>query len=145
MAKIRVVKCMLRSPGEAPSVRFVPLREYQLWKYFMIHSHEKIVEGEEISVWIDAQSYAEQPPAQALPLEGVVRVDLQYFDAAMRTTLVTQRFFPTDEYANIKQIFLGHYPDDDAEPGTTRAGAGKRIRETKGYYVHPRLPSLPEV
>lgn len=125
-------------------VRFVPLREYQLWKYFMIHAHDKIVDGEEVSVWIDAQSYAEQPPVQALPLEGVTRVDLQYWDRTMRTTMVAQRFFPADEYEAIKEIYLGHYPDDDPlERG--HEGPKKRLKETKGYYVHPRLPSLPDM
>ena len=76
MTKIKMVRCTLRSPGEAPAARFVPLREFQLWKYYMTHAHEKIVEGEEISIWVDADSYAEQPPAQARPLEAVVRVDL---------------------------------------------------------------------
>lgn len=143
MAKIKVVKCMLRSPGEAPMVRFVPLREYQLWKYFMIHAHNKIVDGEEVSIWVDAQSYAEQPPVQALPLEGVMRVDLQYWDRTMKTTMVAQRFFPADEYPAIKDIYLGHYPDEAPEDG--RGSSGKRVKETRGYYLHPRLPSLPEV
>lgn len=143
MAKIKVVKCMLRSPGEAPMVRFVPLREYQLWKYFMIHSHDKIVDGEEVSVWIDALSYSEQPPVQALPLEGVMRVDLQYWDRKMKTVMVAQRFFPADEYQAIKDIYLGHYPDD--EPKLGRDALKRKLKETKGYYVHPRLPFLPEV
>src|SRR3989304_10570761 len=72
MTKIKMVKCMLRSPGEAPAVRYVPLREFQLWRYYMTHPHEKIVAGQEKSVWVDALSYSEQPPAQARPLEAAL-------------------------------------------------------------------------
>ena len=139
MAKVKVVKCMLRSPGEAPMVRYILHREFQLWKYFMSHSHNKIVEGEEVSVWVDAQSYSEKPPLQALPLEGVVRVDLQYWDRTLRTAALAQRFFPLDEYDTIRDIFLSHYPDPTA---LGPLSAHQRIKETRGYYVHPRLPVL---
>lgn len=142
MAKVKMVKCMLRSPGEAPTIRFVPLREYNLWKYYMIHAHEKIVEGEEISFWIDAQSYSEQPPAQARPLESVVRIDLQYWDRGMNTAAATQRYFPLDDYRVLRDVFLRHYPD--VEP-PSQPTAKKKVSETPGYYVHPRLPYVPEV
>lgn len=140
MTKIKMVKCTLRSPGEAPAARFVPLREFQLWKYYMMHAHEKIVEGEEISIWVDAESYGEQPPTQARPLEAVVRVDVQYWDQALNTATVIQRFFPLDDYDTIKDTFLGHFPDQQASAGSSLAR--KRITETRGYYLHPRLPHL---
>jgi hypothetical protein len=141
MTKIKMVKCLLRSPGEAPAVRFIPLKEFQLWKYYMTHAHEKIVEGEEVSVWIDARSYAKQPPIQARPLESVLRIDLQYWDSQLHTVAMIQRYFPLDEYVSIREVFLRHYPDV-ASPG----GQGvirRRFVETRGYYIQPRLPELP--
>ena len=53
MARIKMVKCTLRSPGEAPAPRFVSLREFRLWKYYMTHAYDKIVDGEEISIWVE--------------------------------------------------------------------------------------------
>lgn len=140
MTKIKMVKCTLRSPGEAPAARFVPLREFQLWKYYMMHAHEKIVEGEEISIWVDAESYGEQPPTQARPLEAVVRVDLQYWDQSLNTATLIQRYFPLDDYDTIKDTFLGHFPDQQAPAGSKLAR--KRVTETRGYYLHPRLPHV---
>lgn len=134
---------MLRSPGEAPAVRFIPLREFQLWKYYITHAHEKIVEGQEISIWVDAQSYAEQPPAQARPLEAVVRVDLQYWDRVMNTAALSQRYFPLDEYTAFRETFLNHYPDVPAPGG--RSVMTKRVGEIRGYYIQPRLPEISEV
>jgi hypothetical protein len=141
MTRIKMVKCMLRSPGEAPAVRYVPLREFQLWRYYMTHAHEKIVEGQEISVWIDAQSYSEQPPAQARPLESVLRVDLQYWDRLLNTAALVQRFFPLEEYDAIRNVFLGHYPD---VPTDGRRVMRKHFSETPGYYIQPWLPEIPE-
>ena len=121
-------------------MRFVPLREFRLWKYYMTNAHEKIVEGEEISIWVDAESYAEQPPAQARPLEAVVRIDLQYWDNALNTAAFTQRYFPLDEYHSIREVFLKHFPDQPTSDGRTIAR--KKVTEIRGYYLHPRLPSV---
>ena len=140
MTKIKMVKCTLRSPGEAPAPRFVPLREFQLWKYYMTNAHEKIVESEEISIWVDAESYSEQPPTQARPLEAVVRVDLQYWDESLNTATLIQRYFPLEDYDEIRDTFLEHFPDQTATDGRTLSR--KRITETRGYYLHPRLPQL---
>ena len=139
MSKVKMVKCMLRSPGEAPIVRFVPLREFELWRYFMTNHHGKIVEGEEISAWVDAETYAARPPEQARPLEDVVRVDLQHWDARLQTAKLVQRFFPLDEYETIKDVFLSHFPDSVSPDG--RPISRKRVSETRGYYINPRLPS----
>lgn len=140
MTKIKMVKCTLRSPGEAPAARFVPLREFRLWKYYMTHAHEKIVDGEEISIWVDAESYGEQPPTQARPLEAVVRVDLQYWDQKLNTATFIQRYFPLDDYDTIRDTFLRHFPD---QPASARSKlAKKRVTETRGYYLHPRLPPV---
>ncbi len=140
MRKIKLVKCALRSPGEAPATRFVPLREFQLWKYYMTHAHEKIVDREEISIWVDAESYGEQPPTQARPLEAVVRVDLQYWDQGLNTATFIQRYFPLEDYDTIRDTFLRHFPDQPASAGSKLAK--KRVTETRGYYLHPRLPQV---
>jgi hypothetical protein len=138
VSKVKLVKCLLRSPGEAPSVRFIPLREFQLWKYYMTHAQEKIVEAQEISIWVDARSYSEQPPTQARPLESVVRVDLQYWDRALNTVALVQRYFPLDEYETFREVFLRHYPDSPSPAG--RSVMPKRVGEVRGYYIQPRLP-----
>ena len=140
MAKIKLVKCTLRSPGDAPGARFVPLREFRLWKYYMTHAHQKIVDAEEISVWVDAESYGEQPPTQARPLEAVMRVDLQYWDQDLNTATHIQRYFPLDDYDTIRDLFLEHFPDHPPAEGRTLAS--KKVTETRGYYLHPRLPHV---
>ncbi len=141
MAKIKIVKCFLRSPGEAPTVRYVPLREFYLWKYYMTNHHSKIVEGEEISIWVDAETYGTSPPRQAHPIEPVIRVDLQYWDDKNKTATLVQRYFHLDEFALVRDTFLSHFPDD-SDP-TIRQFMRRRISEVKGYFIHPRLPDQP--
>ena len=130
MTKIKMVRCTLRSPGEAPAARFVPLREFQLWKYYMTHAHEKIVEAEEISIWVDAESYAEQPPTQARPLEAVVRVDLQYWDQEFNTASLIQRYFPLEEYDRIRVLIV-----------RTRTSRNASRTERKRPFTWVRTPS----
>lgn len=139
MARVKMVKCYLRSPGSTPSLRFVPLREFNLWKYFMTHRHGKIVEGEEISVWIDAATYSTAPPRQPRPLEPVVRVDLEYWDAQQQVVTPVQRYFPAEEYDSIREKFVGHYPDLDNAEG--RPLTQKRLHEVKGYFIRRHIPA----
>ena len=138
MTRIKMVRCSLRSPGEAPSLRFVPLREFNLWKYYMTHRHGKIVEGLETSTWVDADTYSSAPPQQARPLEAVVRVDLQHWNGEHQTSALVQRFFPLEEYALIRDVFLGHFPDNQ-EP-SAHPVIRRRLKEVKGYFIHPSIP-----
>lgn len=133
MTRVKIVRCYLRSPGEAPTVRFIPLREYDLWKYFMTHRHGKIVEHGQTSVWVEAETLG-SASRETRPLEAVVRVDLQYWDGQNQTAALVERYFPLDEYILIRDVFLNHFPDDlapNAQPTMKR-----RVREVKGYFVY---------
>lgn len=138
MARVKLVKCYLRSPGGAPSIRFVPLREFNLWRYYMMQRHRKIVEGDEVSVWVDADTYGSTPPRQARPLEHVVRVDLEYWDATKQMVTPVQRYFPMEEYDGIREVFIRHYPDAAGPSG--RPVSQKRIQEIRGYFIRPYVP-----
>ena len=139
MPRVMIVRCYLRSPGEAPSVRFVAQREFFLWKYYMTHHHGKIVEGDETSHWVDVDTYGAKPPTQARPLESVIRIDLQYWDTQRSTAALVQRYFPLDEYDSIRDLFLGHFPDYSTPSG--RPVMRRRMQEVNGFYIHPRIPS----
>ncbi|MFQ5790675.1 MAG: hypothetical protein ACE5JI_09395 [Acidobacteriota bacterium] len=138
MARSKLVKCTLRGAGEAPSLRFVPYREFFLWKYYMTHHHEMIVEGEEVSVWVDAETYGSAPPPQARPLEPVVRVDLRYWDGRINTARLVQRYFPLEDFDSFRSAFLSHFPDS-ADSAAGRL-ARRRVSEVKGYFIHPQPP-----
>ena len=139
MTRVKIVRCYLRSPGEAPTVRFIPLREYDLWKYYMTHRHGKIVEHGQTSVWMDAESFGsassrEARPREAHPREAVVRIDLQYWSGQHQTPAFIERYFPLDEYMLIRDVFLGHFPDQLAP--STHPTLKRRVREVKGYFVY---------
>ena len=70
MTRIKMVKCALRSPGEAPAARFVPLREFSLWKYYMTHAYDKIVDREEVSIWVDAKKLLRTTPRPSPSARG---------------------------------------------------------------------------
>lgn len=138
MSKKKLVRCLLRSPGEAPYTKYVPLSEFKLWKYYMKNAHGKIIEGEDVSVWLDSASFDEAVSNGARPVESVTRISVEYWDAAEQTTNQVERFFPSDGYDDIRETFLTHYPDR-SEDG--KSIAQRRVSETEGYYLLPRVHS----
>ncbi|MGH9391374.1 MAG: hypothetical protein ACRD1Z_17340, partial [Vicinamibacteria bacterium] len=66
-----------------------------------------------------------------------------YWDRLLNTAAVVQRYFPLEEYDGIREVFLGHYPDVPSPDG--RLLMRKRFSETRGYYIQPWLPDVPEV
>ena len=68
----------------------------------------------------------------------MIRVGLQYWDQSMNTAAFSQRYFPLEDYDTIRDVFLQHYPDHPNPEG--RTVGRKKITETRGYYLHPRLP-----
>jgi len=134
MTRVKIVRCYLRSPGDAPTVRFIPLREYDLWKYYMTHRHGKIIEHGHTSVWVEAESYGSGSSHEAPPREAVVRVDLQCWHARHQTSTLVERYFPLDDYILIRDVFLSHFPDNLAP--SPHPPMKRRIREVKGYFVY---------
>ena len=134
MSKKKLVRCHLRSPGEASYARYVPLTEFKLWRYFITNAHGKIVDGENISLWMDVDSFSGNPGFQGRPTVEVTRVQVEYWDEAKETTTHSERYFPSADYPAIKEIFLGHYPEkiNGDHPVSKR-----RVTETNGYYLLP--------
>lgn len=130
----KLVRCQLRSPGGAPYTRFVPLIEFKLWQYFISHAHGKIVEGENISLWLDAESFRSNSALEGRPTESVLRVRVEYWDEAKQTTSHAVRYFPSDDYDCFREVFLEHYPEGASDD---RLASKRRVTETGGYFLLP--------
>ena len=130
----KLVRCHLRSPGEAPYARYVPLTEFKLWRYFITNAHGKIVDGENISLWMDVESFEDNPGLVSRPTEAVTRVRVEYWDEAKETTSHAERYFPSSDYAAIRDIFLEHYPE---KVNGDHLSSKRRVTETNGYYLLP--------
>ena len=132
MASQKLVRCEIRRNGTEPDsqVRYVPLEIYGLWEYLMTRRHLFRVDGARASLWLDA----EETPESAYEEHQFDRVtEVSVFLYSGRDDMFTRvcRYFPTAECEALKQIFLSHYPADDA-------GIRTRLRERHGYWIHRR-------
>jgi hypothetical protein len=130
MASQKLVRCEVRR-GESqsePQLRYVPLEIFGLWEYLMHRRHGFEVGIPEASLWLDA----EETPESAYDEREYDRVtEVSVFLYSGRDDMFTRvcRYFPTEHCQALKQIFLAHYPADDA-------GIQTRLRERPGFWIH---------
>ena len=130
MASQKLVRCEIRRQGDenGTSVRYVPLEIYGLWEYLMTHRHGFDVAGPRASLWLDA----EEAPESAYEEHQFDRVtEVSVFLYIGRDDMFTRvcRYFPSDECAVLKRIFLAHYPSDGAR-------IQPHVRERQGFWIH---------
>jgi len=142
MRKVKLVKCRLRrngvsepagngSAGEG-NVRYIPLEEFHLWRYYMEHQHGFVVEDPEISFWADAEALMEWMDRIAPErLEPVVEVRFYAYSPEAQTAVPVRRYLSGERYADLKRRLLRHYPavlSPDAQ-------LAPELREHRGYFV----------
>ncbi|MEW6367011.1 MAG: hypothetical protein AB1714_20470 [Acidobacteriota bacterium] len=136
MGKIKMVKCTLAQNGGLPSlrnVRFVPLNEYNLWSYLMLHKYGWQVEKEQISYWMDDETYVRES-ASLTPdrVERVFRVTVEWIDSD-NSIITEERYFPDSDYELRRDSFVKHYPAHKFINGVEVIS--RRLREIPGYFV----------
>lgn len=136
MASQKIVRCQIRRPdgGGEPTTRYVPLEIFGLWEHLMRARHGFDVVEPCASLWLDM----EDSPEAAYGSEQFERVtEVSAFVYSPRDEMFTRacRYFPTDECADLKAIFLSHYEGDDHPR--------PQVRERQGFWLHRSLqPSL---
>ncbi|MFH0925858.1 MAG: hypothetical protein V1872_09585 [bacterium] len=112
MISINIVRIVV-SNGEGKhsinTIRYVPLAEYDLWKFLMIHKHNFFIKDEESTIWIDEEEYERKRgfyPSKNL--EFVNRVVTYLYSKKDNMLFPVTRFFPKKDYENIKKTFLSH-------------------------------------
>lgn len=130
MATQKLVRCEIRRPGsEEPSVRFVPLEIYGLWEHLMRTKHQFEVSSNISSLWIDVD---ENPDAAygENKYERVTEVTLLRYSAKDGMFDRVNRYFPTEEYPQLKNLLLKHY-ESVREPGDPSL----QLRERQGIWI----------
>jgi hypothetical protein len=130
---VALVRCRLDGLDEGETLRYVPLNEFELWRYMMENRHSRNVQVENVSLWIAERSawwnsgYAEEELVPVLrlrferPRENGVRE-------------VVERFFPAETYPQAQEALLSHF------------GGPPRLRligAIPGYFVPPESGRVP--
>jgi hypothetical protein len=130
MATQKLVRCEIRRPGGAPaSVRFVPLEIFGLWEYLMRTKHEFDIVSNVASLWIDVE---ENPDAAygENAYDRVTEVTLLRYSERDGMFGKVNRYFPTEEYPQLKNLLLKHY-ESVREPGAPNL----QIQERQGIWI----------
>ncbi len=130
MPSQRLVRAEITRGSETSvSVRYVPMEIFGLWSYLMTSKHGFAVRAHQASLWIDAE---ESPDIRASEtrFDEVTEVTLFVYSNDEGMFSRVTRYFPTQEYTTLRDIFLRHYAqhtaDESMEP---------QIRERPGVWI----------
>jgi hypothetical protein len=129
MSSQKLVRCELRRRGSPHTqVRFVPLEIFGLWEHLMTSKHQFEVVTPRASLWLDME---DSPDAAygADQYERVTEVTAYVYSDRDEMFTRARRYFPAQEAAALKGIFLSHYQTDDGRIQT-------QVHERQGIWIH---------
>jgi hypothetical protein len=131
MASQKLVRCEIRKPGETRggTVRYVPLEIYGLWEYLMRNRHQFEVTSSVASLWIDVDENPEVAYGEN-QYERVTEVTLLRYSERDGMFARVNRYFPTQEYPELKKLLLKHY-ESVADP----SAPGLQLKERQGIWI----------
>ena len=131
---IPIVRCHL-GPGEDPSrtLRYVPLAEFELWRYMMETRHRRQVLVEDVSLWVpdDAMLVAAEGADPEL-CDAVVRLRFEV-PGRHSVPVPVERFLPAFTYPVAQAALMSHFEY------TCLA-----VTETAGYFVPGAARTQPD-
>ena len=124
--QIPLVRCRLGGPeASLPSaVRFVPLAEFELWRFLMEKRHRRKVTVEAVSIWMSEDAVLWNSGYAPEDLEPVLRVRLE-LAGPQGVAVPVERFFPAETYPRAQEALLSHIP----------GGQQAAMTATPGYFL----------
>lgn len=119
-----IVRCHL-GPGDDPSetLRYVPLAEFELWRYLMETRHHRVVVVEDVSRWVpDDPALVSAEIADPELCEAVVRIRFDV-PGTHGVPVPVERFLPAETYPEAQAALLSHFD------------LACRVKATAGYFV----------
>ncbi len=137
MASQKLVRCEIRKPDSSgePTVRYVPLEIFGLWEFLMQNKHRFEVARSVASLWIDVDETPEAAYGEN-QYERVTEVQLLRYSETDGMFSRVSRYFPTEEYPQLKELLLKHYRSV-ADP----SAPSPQLKERRGIWIRrdPRL------
>ncbi len=132
MSKIAMVKCFILKSGDDPinrECRYVPLNEFEFWKYYMEQHNQFQIFEEVESLWIDEEEKKKYPQIyKRLDLEEVKEIKIFVFSYKTQLIMPVTRYIEESKYKEIKRVLVSHY----SEPNKN---AVREIKERNGYWI----------
>ena len=128
--RVPMVRCRLDGELRVPAraLRYVPLAEFDLWRYLMETRHHRQVAVEDVSDWAPEDAVLWNSGYQAEELEPVLRV--RFMKPGPKGVLgAFVRYFPAETYPEAQEALLNHFEDVNCQ----------RLDAVPGYYVPSRV------
>jgi hypothetical protein len=104
-----MVRCRLNGVTYgAETLRYVPLSEFELWRYLMESRHGRQVTVEAVSHWISEDAAWWNSGYAADDLEPVVRICFER-PGPGGVPVPVERFFPAETYPLAQEMLLAHF------------------------------------
>lgn len=134
MSSLKLVRCELRRRGskEPGTIRYVPLEIFGLWEHLMTTKHAFDVLTPRASLWLDMEDSPEAAYSDT-KYERVTEITAFVYSDRDEMFTRARRYFPTDDAAQLKGIFLSHY-------GNEQDRIQPKIQEKSGIWIE-RGPS----
>jgi len=130
MPSQKLVRCEVQSRSSPPSARYIPMEIFGLWEYLMVHKHGFKVLNCGASLWIDVEESPEVAYTER-SYERVTEVTLFVYSEQDGMFTKVCRYFPTENYPELKRIFLSHYV---SLPVQSLEGT-PQLREKEGIWI----------
>lgn len=119
-----MVRCHL-GPGDDPAqtLRYIPLGEFELWRYMMETRHKRTITVEEVSLWVPEDASLLTTIADPELCEPVLRI---HFEArgSYGVPVPVQRFLSAETYPEAQAALLSHFES-----------SFRVVTVTAGYFV----------
>ncbi len=135
MPSQKLVLCEVQRTSAEPTTRYIPLEIYGLWEYLMKEKHGFQVTNLGASLWIDVEESPELAYSETA-YERVTELSLFVFSDADGMFNRVCRYFPSERYSELKEIFLRHYSQAH-EPSE----ATQHVREREGIWIRRGSPA----
>jgi hypothetical protein len=99
---------------------------FGLWEYLMVAKHGFLIRSRQASLWIDAEESPEIRTSETR-FEDVTELTLFVYSEADGMFSRVTRYFPSENYDELRSIFLSHYVS--AGPVDTQ------IKERPGVWI----------
>ena len=113
------------------TLRYVPLAEFDLWRFLMEKRHHRSVTVEAVSIWIPEAAAWWNSGYAADDLDPVVRLRFER-GSTHGVPVPVERFFPAETYPLAQEALLAHFE------GFT---AAEPLTATPGYFVPAEIRS----
>jgi hypothetical protein len=129
----KLVRCLLTKKGKKtpPETRFIPIQEFELWKFFVSKQYNFTITNEEIYLWLPQEEFERKKDRLGRLAEiPVHKVTLYFFLKNEGVIVPITRYFQESDFPKVKPLFLKHFAEFQDEKNITKVL--EQVQEEKG-------------